>query len=345
MHIKIHTYNFTSNYGAVLQAFSLGYYLNSLIKSEVTFSSFHPYKLKYYEFIRPLLSKKPNKVFGHFKKNIEILNWRRFYLKELSQNKDFSAKDINFSIYGSDEIWNFLNPYYGFSDFFFGGKAVGKKIAYAASIGKATYNDLTQENKKKITYLLNDYNSISVRDDNTAEFVNKLTGRLPEIVVDPTLLSNHIFFNSSNKINSDKKFAVIYGLNFTDEEIKKIKDFCNKKKLEIISLGYFNSWVSNNKLGLNPSDFYEYIKKSSCVFTSMFHGIILSIKSNKNFWYTVDPIRIFKVKYIISKFHLENRNLSNIKNLEGEIDYKELNKVLEPWINKSREFLSNSIKQ
>ena len=94
MHIKIHTYNFTSNYGAVLQAFSLGYYLNSLIKSEVTFSSFHPYKLKYYEFIRPLLSKKPNKVFGHFKKNIEILNWRRFYLKELSQNKDFSAKDI-----------------------------------------------------------------------------------------------------------------------------------------------------------------------------------------------------------------------------------------------------------
>ena len=114
--------------------------------------------------------------------------------------------------------------------------------------------------------------------------------------------------------------------------------------MDTISVGYYNSWVSDNKLGLNPSDFYEYLKKSSVIFTSMFHGIILSIKLNKNFWYTVDPIRIFKVKYIISKFHLENRNLSNIENLIDDIDYDEINKILEPWINKSRDFLSKSIR-
>ena len=124
----------------------------------------------------------------------------------------------------------------------------------------------------------------------------------------------------------------------------KIKNFCNKNGLDIISVGYFNSWVSNNKLGLNPSDFYEYLKNSSFIFTSMFHGIILSIKLNKNFWYTLDPIRIFKVKHIISRFHLENRNLSNVEDLVGDIDYEEINKVLKPWINSSKEFLSKSIR-
>ena len=39
----------------------------------------------------------------------------------------------------------------------------------------------------------------------------------------------------------------------------------------------------------------------------MFHGIILSIKSNTNFWYTLDPIRKYKVRYIISKFNLNKR--------------------------------------
>ena len=70
---------------------------------------------------------------------------------------------------------------------------------------------------KKITYLLNNYESISVRDDNTADFVKKLTGRLPEIVVDPTLLSDQVFFSSGNKIKNDRKFAIIYGLNFSEK--------------------------------------------------------------------------------------------------------------------------------
>ena len=39
MRIKIHTYNFTSNYGAILQAFSLGYYLNSFSDLGVTFNA------------------------------------------------------------------------------------------------------------------------------------------------------------------------------------------------------------------------------------------------------------------------------------------------------------------
>ena len=149
MRIKIHTYNFTSNYGAILQAFSLGYYLNSLSDTGVTFNSYHPYNFKYYEFVRPLISKKPKKVFGQLEKNIKILSWRNYYLKELAKNSSPLFEDKKISVYGSDEIWNFLNPYYGFSEYFFGGDNNEKKIAYAVSIGKATFNDLKPNFEKK----------------------------------------------------------------------------------------------------------------------------------------------------------------------------------------------------
>ena len=40
----------------------------------------------------------------------------------------------------------------------------------------------------------------------------------------------------------------------------------------------------------------------------MFHGIILSIKSNTNFWYTFrSGKKVYKVRYIISKFNLNKR--------------------------------------
>ena len=289
-----------------------------------------------------MFSKKPNKFFGHLKKNIAILLWRKYYLKLFKNTNNDNLENNFYSIYGSDEIWNFLNPYYGFSDYFFGKENHGKKIAYAVSIGKATFEDLNDDQKNKLQNLLGKFHSISVRDDNTAEFVNKLLGKMPEIVVDPTLLCDPEFFNSNKQLKNTKRYAVVYGLNFTDEEINKIKNFCKKKQLEIISIGYFNSWIKSNKIGLNPSEFYEYIKKSSYVFTSMFHGIILSIKSNRSFWYTLDPIRKYKVRFIISKFQLENRNLTNIKEPSGDIDYKKINQYLELWI-KKKKFLINSI--
>jgi len=343
MKVKIYTYNFTSNYGAILQAFSLGNFIHRSFKSEISFSSYHPYKFRYYEFIRPMFSKKPGKLFGHLKKNIEVLFWRNNHLNLLKNAAIDNSNNNSYSIYGSDEIWNFLNPYYGFSEYFFGKDGYGKKIAYAVSIGKATFEDLNNDQKNKLEKLLGEFHSISVRDDNSAEFVYKLLGIIPEIVVDPTLLSNPEFFNSSKDIKNKKKYALVYGLNFTNKEIDLIKKFCEKNELDLISVGYFNSWIKNNRIGLSPSKFYEYIKKSSYVFTSMFHGIILSIKSNKSFWYTLDPIRKYKVRFIISKFQLENRNLSNIEELEGDISYEKINKSLDLWVKKSQEFLINSI--
>ena len=74
--------------------------------------------------------------------------------------------------------------------FFFGKNYNGKKISYAASIGKSDVSLLenNKDLKTKITNLLEDFDNISVRDKNTFNFIKYLTKKEPEIVLDPTLI-------------------------------------------------------------------------------------------------------------------------------------------------------------
>ena len=59
-----------------------------------------------------------------------------------------------------------------------------------------------------------------MRDDNTANFVNRLIGTNPEIVVDPTLLSSSNIFSDVDLVFK-KDFVLVYGSNFTADERKK----------------------------------------------------------------------------------------------------------------------------
>ena len=67
-----------------------------------------------------------------------------------------------------------------------------------------------------------------MRDDNTANFVNRLIGTNPEIVVDPTLLSSSNIFSDVDLVFK-KDFVLVYGSNFTADERKKIIEFSKRK--------------------------------------------------------------------------------------------------------------------
>ncbi len=255
------------------------------------------------------------------------------------------ANNALISIYGSDEIWNYMNPYFGFDPYFFGEKNDGFKIAYSASIGKADINKLNNFQEKKIKGLLNSYNFISVRDTNTANFVNKMTNQSPFITVDPTLLfTPNVLKNYINAIDEkSKKYALIYGTIFSNEEKKKILNYCKKKNIQSISIGYNNNWVDKNYIWATPTDFIKYLSRADIVFTSMFHGIVLSVKLKKQFWYSIDPIRKSKISYFIDYLNLSSRLLSKSENLTAEFDYEKIENKLFNWIKLSREYLVSTI--
>ena len=160
-----------------------------------------------------------------------------------------------------------------------------------------------------------------------------------EIVLDPIFLNNE---SNKNEINYNGDKCIVYGNFFTNDQIKKIKNYCKYNKLNILSVGYYNDWAENN-VTMNPFEFIKILKKSKIIFTSMFHGVQFSIKFKKNFWYSVDPYRLNKLEYVLNKLNLKDREIKQNSNFSKEIDYISIDKTLNDWKTTSKEFLIQSI--
>jgi hypothetical protein len=342
MNIKIFTFHYTNNYGALLQSLCLKEFLRDNFNLKIEFARYIPKKLFFREIYSPLITKNPFVFYQFLKKNYFLSKWKK---KMNLQSPKFTTEINNpsISVYGSDSIW--AVSYFGFEPYYFGEKNDAFKITYAVSIGPTDINKLDNYQKKKIKILLNSYDFISVRDYNTANLVKVMTGSDPLVVVDPIFLSTPKFINYSfnNTKKKLKKYAIIYGAVFSNKDKEKILNYCKKENLQSISIGYKNNWVDKNYIAATPEDLVAYLSQANSVFTSMFHGVMLSVKLRKQFWYSIDPIRTNKLSYFIDHLDLSSRLLSNSENLNANFDYALIENKLFDWIKLSKEYLINSI--
>jgi hypothetical protein len=344
MKVEIITYYYSNNYGAVLQAESLKKFVTSNSNYSVTFSKYTPKKLFFREHYKPLLKKNIFHFIQSVKKYFAMKKWKKKNnIEKPIHNKITLNNDL--SIYGSDEIWNFSNPFFGYDPFFFGELNSSKKISYAASIGNADIKKITSDQKSRMKQLLNSFYYISVRDENSYNFVYKITNRKPDIVVDPIFLTDDEDNNVANLYGAlaGKEYALVYGNYFFEEEQKKIINFCKKNKVELISIGYINNWIKKNNLNINPDEFKYYVKNAKFVFTSMFHGVMFSVKYNKQFWFTQDPYRKNKLEYFLDYLNLKPQLLNSSNNLDKLINYEPINDNLSKWIGFSKKNLLNQL--
>ncbi len=339
--IKITTFHKSTNYGALLQSLSLKEFIENETKQNVKMCSYHPNKLLFAEFIRPLITKKFTKFERTIKKNFNIYMWKK---KAFRMNNYNENNAIKVNVYGSDEIWNYSNPYHGYDPYFFGKGFKKKKIAYATSIGKSNLSSIDLNLKKQISVLLGEFDKISVRDENTSNFINDLIGIKPEFVLDPTLIHTPKILEDQSFIKSKvgRNYCLVYGTVFSKKQQDLIYDFCKKRDLEIISVGYFNKWIKKNHLELNPTNFIDYVKNASFIFTSMFHGVMFSVKYSKQFLFSLDPIRKNKISTFLDIFNLNERIFKEEIN-DSIIDYEILKNQLRPYISTSKKFLINNL--
>tara|TARA_B100000965_G_C19511880_1_gene722319 strand:- start:116 stop:1153 length:1038 start_codon:yes stop_codon:yes gene_type:complete len=342
MNIKIATYFYGNNYGALLQCYYLKKFLEDNFKDKkIDFFKYQPKKLIFREEYSPILKKNPIKIIDG------ILRFRRL---SMWKKKNISFKPIyekyedkvnkGISVYGSDEIWNFSNPFFGYDDFFFGKYDKNYKISYAASFGAANKEKLSLSIKKEINDLLNKFSYLSVRDEYSRNMLKKIFNIDSEIVLDPVFFNQDQLDKIKNKNEKDK--CIIYGNFFSKFQIKKIIDYCKSKNLKIVSIGYYNNWAKSNII-MNPFEFLDEIKKSKIIFTSMFHGIQFGIKFKKNVWFSVDPYRANKLDYFLNKLNLKKREIKENSNFDEEIDYIKIEEIINNWKMFSKEFLINSI--
>jgi len=340
MNIKIFTFYYTNNYGALIQALSLKEFLLKNSRAKVEFETYQPKKLLYREIYRPILKKNLIEAFYNIIKSYRIRTWKKKKNLPKPTNK-IEILDNSISIYGSDSIWNTFN-FIGFEPYWFGNKNNNFKVSYAASVGPTSFDETENVVMDKIKELLNNFDQISVRDTNTSILVNKMIDKKPLVVVDPVFLTDLSFLSFSK--NKFKNYVLVYGDEFLEEDKIKIINFCKSKNLKSVSIGYYNNWVDKNFVYANPEEFLSCISKAHYVFTSMFHGVMFSVKFNKNFWYSVGPNRMNKIEYFINKFDLSSRMLKNSDNLSSEINYSSINNKLNEWIEVSKEFLKKNIK-
>lgn len=220
---------------------------------------------------------------------------------------------------GSDQVWSVTNS--SCLIYFFDWPFNGRKIAYAACSVNPHPAIL---NTSKVKSLLRKFDAISVRDDTTSTFVQKLIKEKPFIAADPTLLYSFNTFITP-KINR-KDYILIYILG---DEIKggnvkalsKIKSYYGET-LDVVAIVIPSvSLAGKNTADIiiedcTPNLWLNLIYHAKFVYTDSFHGCIFSLKFNKPF------IGYYQyAKRATRLLDIQNRyGLSNIINDISQID-------------------------
>lgn len=276
MKIGIMTFHWATNYGAVLQAYALQEYLESMGHSVEIIN----YKPKQYDFSwlknlrhprnlihldKIIKTRRKEKLLSVFRMKYLQMSDRYYSITELKEK----ANGYDVLISGSDQI---LNPSFTTtgengptSAYYldFGGKA--KKIGYAVSFGCVKYPKSALPFAKK---WINNFSAIGVREDTGVNLLASMNffGQC-DVVPDPTILLGKELFKKLNvaKKNCSDRYCLYilrkkYAINMKDVEV--IDDTTNVLSME--------KWI-------------DIIINSRGLITNSYHGMIVALLNHVPF--------------------------------------------------------------
>lgn len=292
--------------------------------------------------------------------------WKSFFIKdgysELKEKEFIDAyaliphtenvnmdnlKDYQFDkiFLGSDIVWDYSINVFNKDPLLFGEGFNADEInAYAASFGTvpvdANLPDYIKSALRKMKY-------ISVRDETSAQIVEKVTKVKPQIVLDPTWLWD---FNEDDNIvkPEEDNYILVYGQDFTPIFIENLKRYAIEFKKKIIALDcnddHYN-WCDKmiGQAELSPFQWIGYFKYATSVATSTFHGITFSLIFNKKFAFCKSDFILAKVAGFLKElelFDLFNRDQNDVYGmLNHNFNYPFINEIIEKKKEISLDFL------
>lgn len=278
-----------------------------------------------------------NRCINLFRLKRQNLEFEKFRVENLEIYKKLNNYDI--CIIGSDEVFNCLDSgFWGFTSQLFGNiPEARKKITYAASCGSTKYEKLPSEVKKTIIEAFGNISNFSVRDENTKEFVTKLTNKFVEKNLDPVLIYKFKSeIRNANMINVPKRYCIIYSYGnriHSKNEIDKIKSFCKNQKLIPITIGGPQFWVSRH-IVCSPFECLKLFTKADFVITDTFHGTIFSMKYAKKFAVIIRDSNRNKLEDLIKTMSCEAHVINDFSKLNDIYIIKKDEKGIESIINR-----------
>lgn len=367
MKIGILTFHRATNYGAILQAYALVSYLNSL-GHEVKIIDYKPKGMGqlYATVSVPGIIKKTKRVVLNILM-LRTLNARKakrdMYWKYISKvlpmtdpvldENGFPQLDAIFV--GSDQVWS--TCFTGGVDKFYWGqfnRKGAKLMSYAGSAAEDMEGSFYSTNNAS---LLKTFDGISVREDELQKYLQQA---LPEKeivkVLDPTLMAGVSYFDELIKDEKplDKPYILVYQvIRSKDSEILlHAKRLSDKYGCDIVEIKNGKLYTTSNgkttmsESFINPTQFVSLYKHAKYVVTTSFHGTAFSLLFNRPFdVISVSPEVDSRAKDLLEQIGLGRRMIAlPSSGDQDKINWIEVNKKLEDYRTPSRQFINESLK-
>ena len=294
MKIGILTYHRATNYGAVLQAYSLVNYIKKKFPNDnveiIDYSTVSAKKSHLNSIIRYLLKCDLKSAIGEFRKNMMFkafsdklpVSTYKIVSDRSDSIDEYINKNYDVVITGSDAIFSWAGK--RFPTAYFLHDIKGPKLSYAASAHRLFYKS---EDESKLAWAQESFNSFSyvgVRDLETENFL-RYSGYKGEIFhnCDPTFLLN--IKDIHNNVNIDdlkKKCGIKEGvpvcvfMSSNPEIGKAIKDHFGAS-YQVIPVFINNPSFENTVYTLTPFEWATLFSIATFTVTDYFHATILSL--------------------------------------------------------------------
>lgn len=269
-------------------------------------------------------------------------------LNSLKGNEHFDT-----CVIGSDEVFNCLQKSkWGFAPQLFGEvKLAEKVITYAASCGSTKADDLSDELRKAVKNAMSNLAAVSVRDENTAKFVQAVTGKKIVYNLDPVAVGN--FDEEIRDVTVTAKlperYCIVYSYSerFSDfNEIKAISEYCKENGLKIVAPFGKQKWIPTYET-LTPFELLKAFQNAECIVTDTFHGTLFGAKFGKKMAVLIRKSNRNKLEDLTQRLQIQDHVITDIsqlsKVLEKNLNKEKINKILKAERVRSLEYLKENL--
>lgn len=268
------------------------------------------------------------------------------------------ANAFDIYIVGSDQVWRrfFMNIRTYFLDFLKNDTSK-IKIAYAASFGMDNLDDWTPQELEACRQLIQQFDAVSVREEQGKELCSHLLGREAKWVLDPSMLLTCEQYKqlipSDTAVGEREVFC--YFLDKDEDKTQFAEEVANQLENKVFhflpdkfdflgygpSIGYTFPPVESWLKGFRDADF---------VITDSFHGTVFSILFSKPFLCIGNPARgTSRFTSLLGQMGLENRLVSAKERIDimslPEIDYVKVQGKLNDLRLQSLSFLKEALRR
>lgn len=363
------------NYGSTLQAYALRQLISAAREDlNVRFVDYRPGPLIGAPRGKPsMYSRAAGRLRHHHRVRARTVDKVRFYNHKLKYARNYLPLigltrhpyydlHADLQVIGSDEVFNCFqsNVRVGYSRDLFGHQSPASRIvSYAASFGNTTLDKIDSHGlRDSLAEDLSRFSAISVRDRNSAAIVKSLTGRIPEIHLDPTLVYDLASAKGTQAGPNEPRdrYIMVYGYSgrFSDAENMIIHRYAKAHRAQVWAFGGVQQ-CADRFVDCDPFELMGYFRHAAGVVTDTFHGTIFSIINETPFATIVRRSthghygNEEKLVDLLNRFGLRDRVLRPDADLdtvmERELDFARIHNIREEEAARTHNYISGVLSE